>query len=153
MRTLPTHIERAFTGPAWHAEALDTLLRDLAAEEAARRPAPGLHTIAELAGHIGVWLDVVRRRLAGDDVTPGAEENFAPLDTRTDEAWRAAVRQLGDRHLALARAAAALSDEQLRATLPGRDLTAEAMLLGIAEHTAWHGGQIAMLRRMVRGSG
>lgn len=150
MRSLSTHITRAFTGPAWHGDALAELLRDITAVEAATRPAPVVHTIAEITGHIGVWADIARRRLAGEQISARAVENFAPLDTSTEARWRAALQQLGERHRALARAAAALSEERLHATLPGRDHTAAEMLHGVVEHAAYHGGQIALLRNMIR---
>lgn len=150
MLSLPSHITRAFTGPSWHGDALADLLRDITATEAATRPAPALHTIAELAGHIGVWVDIARRRLGGEDHAARPTENFAPLDTSTDARWRAALEQLHERHNALARAARALRPEQLHAILPGRDHTAAEMLHGVVEHAAYHGGQIALLRNLIR---
>ena len=148
---LPQQITRAFTGPAWHGDAIAELLSDITAAEAATRPSPAVHTIAEVAGHIGVWVDVARRRLAGEDVTARAIENFAPLATSTTARWRADVVHLGERHAALARAVAVLDRERLAGTMPGRDHTVAEMLHGVAEHAAYHGGQIALLRNLIRG--
>jgi uncharacterized damage-inducible protein DinB len=151
MPPLSTQIARAFAGPCWHGTALGALLADVTASEAATRPAPGVHTIAELAGHIGVWCDVARRRLAGEDASATDAENFAPLDTGSDAQWRAAVRDLGARHDALARAAEPLTGAQLDAPMAGRGHTVREMLHGVIEHTAYHGGQVAMLRALLRG--
>lgn len=150
MPSLSAHITRAWTGPAWHGDALAELLRDITAAEAATRPAPAVHTIAELAGHIGVWVDIARRRLSGEEVAARLTENFAPLDTANDARWRSALEQLHERHNALARTAAALRPEQLHALLPGRDHTAAQMLHGVVEHAAYHGGQIALVRNLIR---
>jgi uncharacterized damage-inducible protein DinB len=150
MLSLPRHIERAFTGPAWHGDALATLLGDITAAEAAVRAAPVLHTIGELAGHVGVWTDIARRRLAGEQVIPRPGENFASLDTSTPARWQAAIVQLHERHRALARAAASLSPERLDAMLPGHDYSVAEMLHGVVEHAAYHGGQIALLRNLIR---
>lgn len=150
MLSLPRQIERAFTGPAWHGDALMTLLGDVTAVEAATRAAPVVHTIGELAGHVGVWVDIARRRLAGEVVDSRPGENFASLDTASAARWRDAVAQLHDRHRALARAASAMSAEQLHAIVPGHDYTAAEMLHGVVAHAAYHGGQIALLRNMIR---
>jgi len=148
---LSREIARAFTGPAWHGDAIAELLSDITAAEAATRPSPAVHTIAEVAGHIGVWVDIARRRLAGEDVSARMLENFAPLDASSDVRWRAAVVQLGERHATLARAVALLDREQLATTMPGRDHTVAEMLHGVVEHAAYHGGQIALLRNLIRG--
>jgi uncharacterized damage-inducible protein DinB len=150
MLSLSAQITRAFSGPVWHGDALADLLRDVTAAEAATRPAPAVHTIAELAGHIGVWVDIARRRLSGEEVVARLSENFAPLDTANDARWRAALEQLHERHHALARTAAALRPDQLHAILPGRDHTAAEMLHGVVEHAAYHGGQIALIRNLIR---
>jgi len=148
---LSREIARAFTGPAWHGDAIAELLSDITAAEAATRPSPAVHTIAEVTGHIGVWVDIARRRLAGEDVSARMLENFAPLDTSSDARWRAAVVQLGERHATLARAVALLDRERLAAAMPDRDHTVAEMLHGVVEHAAYHGGQIALLRNLIRG--
>jgi hypothetical protein len=109
-----------------------------------------LHTIGELAGHVGVWADIARRRLAGEHVLPRPGENFASLDTSSPARWQAAIAQLHERHRSLARAAAAMTPERLDAIMPGHDHSAAEMLYGIAEHAAYHGGQIALLRNLIR---
>lgn len=148
--SLPDQIRRAFTGPAWHGDALAELLRDVTAAEGAQRPSRAVHTIAELSGHIGVWVDVARRRLAGEDVTARSAENFAALDTSSPLRWRAAVERLGERHELLARAAEALDVARLGEIVPGHDFSAADMLHGVVEHAAYHGGQIALLRNLIR---
>lgn len=148
--SLPNQIRRAFTGPVWHGDALAELLRDVTAAEASTRPSRAVHTIAELSGHIGVWVDVARRRLAGEDVTARSSENFAALDSSSPARWRAAVERLGERHELLARAAESLDDSRLGEIVPGHDFTAAEMLHGVVEHGAYHGGQIALLRNLIR---
>jgi hypothetical protein len=64
-------------------------------------------------------------------------------------AWTAAVESLlrsGDR---LAQAIEQFTDERLRDTVPGRDYDFYYLFHGIVQHSLYHGGQIAMLRRAV----
>ena len=50
-------------------------------------------------------------------------------------------------YAALSSATAAQSAEALARNLPGRDHSAAVMLHGVVEHAAYHGGQIALLRK------
>jgi hypothetical protein len=152
MSSLADQIRRAYTGPAWHGDAIAEVLRDVTAAEAATRASPAVHTIAELVGHVGVWVDVARRRLWGEVVDARLTENFAPVDCSTDERWRAALGRLGERHDALARAVTAVGEERMRHLLPGHDFSANEMLHGVISHAAYHAGQMALLRNLIRAS-
>ena len=147
---LQQQLARATDGPAWHGPSLDELLADVTAEEACIRPVQDAHTIAELVGHIGVWAHVAERRLGGEPTSPGDAEQWPTLETASGNAWNAVVREMLARHSALIRAVAGLDETRLHATLPGRDYSAATMLHGVAEHDAYHGGQIAMLKKIIR---
>ena len=49
------------------------------------------------------------------------------------------------------RAAAAVDERLLRETMPGRSHDLATMLHRNVEHDAYHGGQIAMLKKVIRG--
>ena len=53
-------------------------------------------------------------------------------------------------HRSLMRAAAAMDERLLHETLLGRNHDMETMLRGIVEHDAYHGGQIAMSKKVIR---
>jgi uncharacterized damage-inducible protein DinB len=147
---LPPHIGRAFTGPAWHGEAIAELLADVTAKEAAARPFDDVHTIAELLGHIGAWAAVAEQRLAGAGGAPSEAEQWPEIDTSSEKAWAAAVQASLEKHRSLMRAAAKVDENLLRENLPGRNHDMATMLHGIVEHDAYHGGQIAMLKKVIR---
>ncbi|HEY0970032.1 MAG TPA: DinB family protein [Gemmatimonadales bacterium] len=148
-RRITDGIERAVSGPVWHGPALAELLAGVTAAMACERPIAGAHTIWELVLHLTSWAEIVRARLvAGAPGDPLADEDWPPAPREaTDEAWRRAVAALEASHVALARKAATLDDAALDATVPGRDYTVAVMLRGVAEHGAYHGGQIAIIKR------
>ncbi len=145
------YLTLAVTGPAWHGPSLDELLEDVTAAEAAARPIKGAHTIAELVAHIGVWVTAVEERLAGKPGRPSEKEQWAPLDTSSDAVWKAGVQTVRDRHASLSAAVQALDDETLASRVKGRNQTVAMALHGIVEHDAYHGGQIAILKKALRG--
>jgi uncharacterized damage-inducible protein DinB len=132
----------------WHGDALMDLIGDVNAEQAAARPVAGAHTIWELVLHVTAWTEIVRERLIGSaksDPTP--EEDWPPVTDKSPEAWRSVVERLKEAHRELAADIGKLGDSDLIGRVPGKDHTVLVMIHGIIEHDAYHGGQIAILKK------
>jgi uncharacterized damage-inducible protein DinB len=141
-------IERSVSGPMWHGSALADLIGGVTAEQAAQRPIAAAHSIWELVLHMTAWCEIVRDRLVrGLTGEPTSEQDWPPVRDQSAEAWRAAVERMKEAHRELAADVAPLDDSKLIGRVPGRDHTVLAMLHGIVEHDAYHGGQIAILKR------
>lgn len=132
----------------WHGPALADLLEDVTAEQAAAHPIKGAHSIWELVLHVSAWCEIARERLAGSvQADPTPEEDWPPVRETSEDAWRAAKERLKEAHRELAEEVAGLDDAVLISRLPGKDHTALVMYHGIIEHDAYHGGQIAILKK------
>jgi uncharacterized damage-inducible protein DinB len=148
---LADQLERSFRGGAWHGPSVTEALADLTAEEAARRPIPAAHTIAEIVGHVATWTDVARRRIAGEPVSRVTdEEDFPPDGALSEEAWAASLERLEEAHRKLHDAVAGLEDEGLDAPVEGSDPTVRGLVLGVLQHNIYHAGQIVLLRKAER---
>ena len=150
-------VVKSIVGPAWHGPALGELLADVSASDASARPAAGTHTIAELVKHVAYWCDDSRARLESAGAAlpePSEGADWPAAGQGLDEtAWRGLVESCEASHRALAEAARLLSPDRLAAIVPGRKVTVEDMLRGVVEHAAYHGGQIAILRRSLKSGG
>lgn len=146
-------IERSIDGPMWHGPALRELLSGVSAAEAAQHPLSGVHSIWEIVAHVAAWAQIARRRLQGEQGEPSEAVNWPAVALTTPDAWKTALEALWRSHQELAQAVQRLSAEQLTATLPGRNHSVQAMLQGVVEHDAYHGGQIALLKRALRTRG
>lgn len=145
-------LRRAYAGDAWHGAAVRQMLEDVDGRTAAARPVEGAHSIGELARHLTVWLDVVRRRLGGERIdwtTMTEEEDWPPFpgDGDAEAAWAEARAELERAHAALVAAAAGLKDDALGERPYPETATRREMLLGTVQHLAHHGGQVALLRK------
>ena len=142
------HLQRVWDGQPFHGPAVGTLLAGVSARAAFARPLKGTHTIAEIARHIGTWEDVVRRRLAGEviDQVPDEVDWPHPGDG-TPASWDAIRRELDERHARLESAVAALPESRLGEPVGARDYDVQYMLHGILQHTLYHAGQIALLKK------
>lgn len=140
-------LQRSFDGEAWHGPALMEILDGIDARTAAARPLARAHSIWELVLHIAAWEDVVTRRIHGETCTLTDDENFGHVERVDDSAWRQAVKNLGDKHARLLETVRTLPDSRLNDRVPGKDYHLLFMLLGAVQHAAYHGGQIALLKR------
>jgi len=129
---------------AWHGTTLRGSLRGVTAKEAAKRPAPGRHSIWELAVHAAYWKYVVWRKLTGAKrgAFPRAGSNWLAVPSpATEAAWKRDVGLLATCHRDLHAAV-----EKLDTLTPRR----RRLIAGVALHDAYHTGQIQFVKRMIR---
>ena len=149
---IASELRQAIAGEPWHGPSLEQVLAGLSAAEAAAHPIPGAHSVWELVAHLAAWAAIAQRRLTGQTVEPTSAEDWPPPPATPDaEAWSIAQDQLAAAFFDLAAAVEAMTDAELAATVPGRAHDARFMLDGTAQHAAYHGGQIALLRRALAG--
>jgi uncharacterized damage-inducible protein DinB len=158
---LVDQLERAHAGDPWHGSSRASLLADVAADEARRRPATGVHSIWELVLHMTAWTREVARRLEGHAASEPAMGDWpAPPATLDERAWRTAVQGLDDAHVSLRNAVAALDPSRL--TMPvndernrelGTGVTLAQTINGLVQHDAYHSAQIAIAKKLLRPPG
>lgn len=151
-------IRRSFEGPAWHGPALLEALADVTSAEALRHPVQGAHSAAELLLHCLAWTEEVTRRLAGADAALPALGDWPPVEELDAGSWDRLREELAGAADALDRALAAFPAERLREKVRGpvhdpplgSGIRFDVMLHGLAQHNAYHGGQVAILKRSLR---
>jgi uncharacterized damage-inducible protein DinB len=145
---LAAQIERTVTGPMWHGPSLNDVLQGVTPERAAAHPIAGAHSIWEIVRHVIVWAEIARARLKGDRPgDPAPEEDWPPVAATGAADWTRTLDRLHGSHRELAADVRRLDAARLRVTLSGLDYSASVLLHGIVEHGAYHGGQIALLKR------
>lgn len=143
-------LKRAFAGEAWHGPALMEILDGVDAKTAAARPINSAHCIWELVIHLAGWEQVVTGRLRGQTATLTDAENFGHISNTSEQAWQATLATLRQNHAELLKTVAALPESRLNDRVPSKDYDVRFMLHGVAQHAAYHGGQIAILKRARR---
>ena len=148
IKLIVDQLKRAFDGEAWHGPALMEILQGVDAKTAAR-PLSSTHSIWELVLHIAGWEDVIIRRIVhGKPAGLSGEQNFGGvISDHGETAWRSAVKNLQEKHSELIEIVSKLSEVRLNDPVPGRDYDNRFMLLGTVQHIAYHGGQIALLKK------
>jgi uncharacterized damage-inducible protein DinB len=140
-------IKLAFEGEPWHGPALMDILTGIDASKAAAYPIKTAHSIWELVLHIAAWENVIIRRLHGEALQLSDAENFGHIEQVNETNWKQAVETLRHTHAQLIDEVAALSEARLKERVPGKPYDILFMLWGAVQHVAYHGGQIALLKK------
>jgi uncharacterized damage-inducible protein DinB len=150
-------LAREHTGDPWHGSSVTTLLRGVTAAQAASRSVPHVHTVWQLVLHMTAWKHEVRRRLAGEPPGDPLEGDWPEVGATTPERWRDALERLDEAHAALIVAVRELPESRLfeptndeRDRETGAGVSNYVLLHGLAQHDAYHAGQIALLVKVVR---
>jgi uncharacterized damage-inducible protein DinB len=147
-------LRRAFRGEAWHGPSLLDLLAEVSPEQARARPMRSVHSIWELVLHIDVY---VRAAFDATQGTPmpklfGTERDWPSLTTDSAEGWFDAQDKLFEDAEKLAQAIEKFDEAKLRDAVPGRSYDFYYLFHGIVQHSLYHGGQIAILKKAVTDS-
>ena len=144
-------LARAYEGNAWHGPSVREALEGVTAEQAHTRPLQNAHSIWELAHHIAVWENAVRRRLAGDraQIALASPEDWPPVGDQSEAAWEQAKAALDRGHRALCDAIARVPESRLDEPILEGMSTVYVTLHGIIQHDLYHAGQISMLKKAV----
>jgi uncharacterized damage-inducible protein DinB len=138
----------------WHGPGLTALLQGVDATMAAARPIPGAHTIWELVLHLTGWTREVTRRLEGGSPGEPPEGDWPAVPEATSVNWARAKGALADAHQQLITKVERFPEARLfhviedhRTPPSSATVTYYQMLHGLVQHDAYHGGQIAMLKK------
>ena len=125
-------------GPgAWHGPDLKAALADVGPDLAFWRPAPGRHSIAEIALHHAFCVRNVRGQLSSTPPEPfvlEGEDWFDPSGLSWPEIQRVVESEQG----------------KLAAVVAGTEPDAERfnLVLGVTCHAIYHAGQVQLLKRL-----
>jgi hypothetical protein len=139
---------RAFNGDPWHGSPLRDLLTGITPEQARARPLPAAHNIWELVLHIEIYVRVALDATQGIAMPRlfGTEQDWPALPENTAE-WATAIDRLFQSAEQLAQAIEVFDDSRLEDIAPGRQYDFYYLLHGIVQHSLYHGGQIALLKK------
>ena len=141
-----THYQSTYDGNAWHGLPLRTILAGIDDTKAHARPLAAAHSIAQLAAHLGAWIEIVERRARGEEVDVTPELDFPTVD---GVAFSEIVARIERAHASFVDTVKTIDDAGFAAIVPGKKYTHEFMLFGVVNHNAYHSAQIALLKKAI----
>lgn len=134
-----------YDGDAWHGTPVRRLV-DGISEARSKSRSGDAHSIAELVAHIAAWMEIVERRLRGIAFDPSPSEDYPDV---TGTPWEELVRRLDRAHQSVLTRVDLLTEADLDRNVAGKSYSVAFMLNGLAQHTTYHAGQIALLKKII----
>jgi hypothetical protein len=144
-------IDESYEKKTWHGPNLKGSIRGISSEQAAWRPRPDRHSIADIVVHAAYWKYAVRRRLRGDkrgSFALSGSNWFALPSPLSDSTWREYQRLLDGEHRAMRETIASFPADQLHRFPSRGKVSFISQIYGIALHDVYHAGQIQLLKRL-----
>lgn len=149
-------LHRGHDGDPWHGSSVAAILDGVTVEQAHTRVARDVHTIAEIVAHLISWSNEVTRRVNGHDAADPIEGDWPDVSSTDAAGWKALTQELGASVQRLATAIRQFDPSRWddlvgddRDPAAGTGLSFEQTVSGQVQHLAYHGGQIAMLKKIV----
>jgi uncharacterized damage-inducible protein DinB len=150
MEGIIDQLHRSLEGDSWQGASIREILEGVNAGEAAAHPAPGGHSIWELVYHVTAWVRAVHSRVLGKISELEGEADWPPVRDTSENAWKDAFEDLRRSQSELIATLKTLSDGDLNAPVPNRDYDRAHLLHGLAQHHAYHAGQMSLLKRALQ---
>jgi uncharacterized damage-inducible protein DinB len=134
----------------WHGDSVRKILSGITAAQAEAHPIARAHSIWEIVHHMTAWIRITEATLGGAPMPKNVVNtpvDWPPVEDSSEEAWHGAEDDLYYATERLVEAMRAFPDKRLPETVPGRDYKFYELLHGITEHSIYHSGQIAMLKK------
>jgi hypothetical protein len=148
---IANEMKSTLEGDAWYGNSVRVLLKGVTSQQAVKRPIASAHSIWELVLHIKVWAQAALNTVNGMPMPKfpmPSEQDFPAIQGNTEQAWQSAVEGMFDAYRKLTAAVGQLQDDRLEQTVPGRSYNYYQLLHGMTQHAIYHGGQIALLKKM-----
>ena len=145
---------RAFSGPTWHGDSIETIMARINFEQAAAEPALGRFSIWQHVLHMIFWKEWLIDAMKESEIPSSSkvpfEENWPTIDDISEQAWLKTIAELKACEQTLQEAIARVPEEKLTETAEGRDYDLAFALYNIPMHDAYHAAQIDLLHMAFR---
>ena len=142
------------SGEPWYGTSREKLLDGVSAKQASFKPVTGGHSIWEQVLHMISWTREVTRRIQGQAPAEPVEGDWPTPKDDSDRGWSETRKKLAEAHQELLAAIRQQPPERwdqpvgaVQDPALGTGVTVLGMLIGLAQHDAYHIGQIGTLRR------
>jgi hypothetical protein len=147
-------LEATYAGDPWYGTSCAGFLEGLSTADAAAHPFPGARSIWEQVLHVTAWTREVTRRLKGATPSVPPEGEWPAVIDASPAAWARDRAALGTAHAEAVAVARALGPDawtrpigRSREAALGTGVDVTGLIVGLAQHHAYHIGQIALTRR------
>ncbi len=149
-----TTLQNTLKGEPWYGRSVVSMLEEIDASTAYKKPNDKAHSLADLLYHIITWAEFTLRRLEGDNEKD--DRYFEPLDWRPIDpavhTWQAGIKQFTQLNQQIVDILQTKDDAFLKEIVDYREYNFRFLLHGYIQHNIYHAGQVAYLKKLLEGS-
>jgi uncharacterized damage-inducible protein DinB len=141
-----------YSGPNWIGDSIRSVVDDLPAQIAFKKPPGKRHSIAEILKHMMVWKYLLVNRLSGDNIYDVDQEesfNTSIYGEATPEAFKKLLSDIDDCQRELISLLEKAKPEVLKNDVAGRNYDTQYLVDGVLQHDIYHLGQLAFLKKQL----
>jgi uncharacterized damage-inducible protein DinB len=149
-KQLAKHMRDVFFGGNWTSVNLKETTSDINWKDATKKT-DQFNTIATLVFHIGYYIKAVLKVLQGGPLDAHDKYSFDLPEIKNEEEWKKLVETTLANAEELAKEIERLNDQQFSSDLADPKYGSKHRnIMGLIEHTHYHLGQIALLKKLVQ---
>ncbi|MFA7418707.1 MAG: DinB family protein [Melioribacteraceae bacterium] len=153
---LVAELDNAVNGDPWFGASLKTILSDISCEQAVIKYTENIHSIAEITHHICGWIEEVLSRIEGNEPKDPARGDWKEIANLAEVEWSNLMSSLFTAHTNLISRMKIFPFEKFEVQVGkekikelGTGISYREMLVGLMEHNIYHGGQIALIKKLL----
>lgn len=123
-------------------------LKNIPAEQAAKKMAPGRNSIWEIVNHLISWRLNVLQRVQGKVITTPGNNYFAAVKDVSETAWKKTLKELDNSQEQWLDLLKKFDRGDFEKVYPNNKMTWYEHIQGILQHDAYHLGQIVLLTKL-----
>lgn len=139
--------EDLYDGSPWIETTITGTLKNISAEQAAKRIIPGRNTIWEIVNHIISWRLNVLQRVKGKVIQTPENNYVSAIEDSSDAAWKNTLKRLEDSQKQWLNFMEKIKKDDFKKIYPNNKMTYYEHIQGILQHDAYHLGQIVILAK------
>jgi|SRR6185437_10756003 len=141
--------EDLYNGSPWIDVTIMATLKNISAEQAAKKVTPERNSIWQIVNHMIAWRENVLLRVEGNEVTAPNDNYFSQLEITSETEWQKALDRLANSQAQWINFLENFDESQFDKIYASNKMTYYEHIHGILQHDAYHLGQIVLLSKLV----
>lgn len=141
--------EDLYNGSPWIDVTVMDTLKNISAEQAAKKVIPERNSIWQIVNHIIAWRENVLLRVQGNEMLTPNNNYFTEIENISETQWQKELDRLSNSQEQWIRFLDNFDESQFDKIYPSNKMTYYEHIHGILQHDAYHLGQIVLLSKLV----
>jgi len=141
--------EDLYNGSPWIDVSIMDTLKDISAEQSAKKVTPGRNSIWQIVNHMIAWRENVLLRIQGNEIVTPNNNYFTEIENTSETEWQKALERLENSQHQWIAFLKAFEESQFEKIYPKNRMSYYEHIHGILQHDAYHLGQIVLLSKLM----